>query len=187
MFTRRETAIPGLLLLHPRVQRDERGSFVKTMHEPFFRSIGLSAAYAEQFYTVSSADVLRGMHFQRPPHHCAKLVTCITGSILDVVLDLRAGSAGYGRAAGFVLNAESPVLLHVPVGCAHGFLVLGATATVHYSVTSPHVPALDDGVAWDSFGYDWPIACPTVSERDRRLPPLGDLVSPFHADLSGRG
>jgi len=176
------TGIPGCHLLQARVLGDARGSFVKTVHTPRFEELGLRTDWREEYFTVSARGVVRGMHFQLPPAEHAKLVFCLTGEVLDVVLDLRCGSPTFGQAKGFTLSAENGRGLYLPVGCAHGFVSLSEASGMYYKVTSVHAPEQDAGIAWDSFGFDWPVSDPVLSDRDRRHPALADFESPFHFD-----
>jgi len=176
------TDIPGCYILQPRVLEDPRGSFVKTFHVPRFEELGLRTDWREEYFTVSSSNVLRGMHFQLPPAEHAKMVFCLTGEVLDVVLDLRRGSPTYGMARGFSLSAQNGRGVYLPIGCAHGFVSLSPSAGMYYKVTSVHAAAQDAGIAWHSFGFAWPVNDPLLSERDRRHPTLADFVSPFVFD-----
>lgn len=174
-----ETAIPGLLEIVPAAHVDERGSFVKTFHRERFESLGLRTDFVEEYYTRSRARVLRGLHFQLPPHGHVKLVTCVHGRVLDAVLDLRAGSPTFGRHVLFALSARRPSLVYIPEGLAHGFFVPGSGAVLLYKVTSLHAPAHDAGILWNSAGIPWPDPDPIISDRDRSFPPLDGFVSPF--------
>ena len=174
-----ETGIDGCLELRCQQFRDVRGSFVKTFSRSSFAKLGLETDFVESFYTVSEARVLRGMHFQLPPADHAKLVYCISGEIMDVALDLRADSSTYGKCAVVALSEGSQNSLYLPRGLAHGFYVLRAPAVVMYHVTSEHAPALDAGVAWNSFGLEWPDQSPVLSQRDVGFAPFEDFVSPF--------
>lgn len=178
MFEPRPTAIPGCLELRPTPHQDHRGRFVKAFHTPTFDALGLRTDFKEAFHSTSHAGVLRGMHFQIPPCQHAKLVTCLTGGILDVVLDLRRASPTFGQAVGVELSAETGALLYVPEGCAHGFLAREASL-VHYSVTSEHAPDCDRGIRWDSFGFPWPVTEPILSARDQAFPALDAFSTPF--------
>jgi dTDP-4-dehydrorhamnose 3,5-epimerase len=173
------TALPGVVEVRPAVARDRRGTFVKTFHRARFAEHGLSLDFAEAYYTVSHARVLRGLHFQLPPHDHAKLVFCAAGRVLDVALDLRRGSPTSGRHALVELSAEAGNGLYLPPGLAHGFYVLQAPAVVVYNQTSAYAPSHDAGVRWDSAGIPWPDADPVLSERDRGFPALADFPSPF--------
>jgi dTDP-4-dehydrorhamnose 3,5-epimerase len=114
--------ITGVRLLRPAVRSDPRGRLVKTIEEDIFAQHGIPSTFAEQYYSVSAKGVLRGLHFQAPPHEHDKLVTCVEGDVLDVVVDLRSG-AGYGRHESFALSGDKGESVFVPSGCAHGFYV----------------------------------------------------------------
>lgn len=180
MFVERaETGLPGCFVLKTRVLGDARGAFVKTFHRERFTELGLRTDWAEQYFSVSGRGVLRGLHFQRPPAAHAKLVYCVAGAVLDVVLDLRRGTPTYGRHVKIPLDAGSGTLVYIPEGLAHGFLATSEAATLVYSVTSVYSPEHDTGVRWDGAGIDWPVADPIVSDRDRGFPPLEGFDSPF--------
>ena len=171
--------IEGLCVYHPKVVSDERGAFVKTYHRPSFANEGFEFDAQEEFYSTSARGVIRGMHFQIPDRAHAKTVTCLHGSILDVVLDLRRDAPTYGKHWSIVLSASKPVVLHIPVGFAHGFLSLEDESLVYYRCTTPHSPEHDRGIRWDSFGFEWPVADPILSERDHAFPSFTDYDSPF--------
>lgn len=170
--------LPGAWLLRLRRLDDTRGSFVKTFARSSFQAAGLAFDMAEEFYSVSDKDVVRGLHCQVPPHQHAKVVYCAMGSVLDVLLDLRAGPA-YGRVASITLDARQPALLLLPPGIAHGFRSLESGSLMVYKTSSEHAPSHDAGVRWDSIGFDWGIQQPVVSERDAQHPRLADFRSPF--------
>jgi dTDP-4-dehydrorhamnose 3,5-epimerase len=173
------TSIPGCA--HIRLERsdDERGTFVKVYQRSVADAMGFRDTVAEFYYSSSSRGVIRGLHFQCPPHDHAKTVVCIVGSMFDVVVDLRVGSPTYAQHATFSLDALTPSVVHVPAGCAHGFQALADDTLVGYLVSTEHEPSHDSGVRWDSAGVEWPLPGPVVSARDRSLPAVGDLVSPF--------
>jgi dTDP-4-dehydrorhamnose 3,5-epimerase len=156
---------------------------VKVYQRSVAGAMGLDTTVAEFYYSRSSTGVIRGLHFQSPPHDHAKAVVCIVGSIFDVVVDLRFGSPTYAEHATFLLDAAAPSAVHVPAGCAHGFQALSNDALVGYLVSSEHEPSSDTGIRWDSAGIDWPLANPLVSSRDQSLPRLADLVSPFRYEV----
>lgn len=173
------TELPGVVLVHAPVHGDERGSFRKTVHRDSFAEAGLRSDFREQYFSESVPGVVRGMHFQVPPTDHAKLVYCIAGRALDIVLDVRSGSPTYGRCASFEIDCSGPSV-YIPSGFAHGFCVLGEDpAILVYNVTTVHSPPHDTGVSWDSFGFDWPVDAPIVSERDAALPALPEFTSPF--------
>lgn len=179
MFEISETKIAGLRRLDPIVRSDARGRFVKTFHADFFAAHGLRTDFAESYYSLSRNGVLRGMHFQTPPAQHAKLVHCAAGRILDVVVDLRRSQPSYGQFVSFELDADKGSLLYIPEGCAHGFLALTDNAMTVYNVTSVYAPGEDSGILWSSFGFEWPISAPLLSDRDLGFQPLSRFDSPF--------
>lgn len=178
-FHLNQTAIPGCLELIPKVLRDERGLFVKTFHEGVFQEGGLNTHWAEEYYSVSKRGVLRGMHFQVPPHDHVKLVYCPQGRVFDVVLDLRLGSPAFGRFSVFELDEGKANMIYIPSGCAHGFYSFSNTATMVYKVSNVYAPEYDAGLHWNSIGVEWPDKCPVVSERDMSFGGFPDFVTPF--------
>src|SRR5258706_12995753 len=145
MFEVRPTALPGCLELTAVVRKDARGHFIKTVHAGFFDSHAMRSDFREQYYSVSHRNVLRGLHFQLPPQQHAKLVYCTAGSVLDAVLDLRAGET-YGRHILVEIGAEKANMIYIPEGCAHGFLTLSDSATLVYNVTSVYSAQHDTGI-----------------------------------------
>lgn len=178
-MTLRMTALEGCFEVQCTSRPDDRGTFLKIFHDQAFQSLGLCTSWAEEFITSSRRGVLRGMHFQAPPRQHAKLVTCLCGRVLDVVLDLRAGSATYGKTHSVELSWNSARSLYIPEGLAHGFLALEEGAMVHYKVSTIHSPEQDHGILWNSFGFAWPEGNPILSQRDRALPPLDAFRTPF--------
>lgn len=171
--------IEGVRILRPAARCDSRGRFVKILQEDAFSKHGIPTAYAEQYYSVSENNVLRGLHFQTPPHDHHKLVTCLDGEVFDVVVDLRNGSRTYGQHQSFELNGANGDSLFVPTGCAHGFYVRSKTATMFYNVTTLYAASHDTGIRWDSAGISWPSARPVVSDRDAAFPALAEFTTPF--------
>lgn len=178
-FERSRTGIDGCFEIMPRIHEDQRGRFVKLYHERHFRELGLETDYEEEYYSVSGARVLRGLHFQIPPMGHVKLVSCLHGSILDVVYDLRKQSDTFGRVFSLELNSEKGNMLYVPVGLAHGFYVMSEKA-VFLSVNSrKYAPESDRGIRWDSIPFHWPDKDPVISEKDREMPVLEAFQNPF--------
>ncbi len=171
--------IDGVLMLRPTARRDPRGSFVKILEHDTFAKHGLPTTFAEQYYSVSAQNVLRGLHFQTPPHDHHKLVTCIEGDVFDVVVDLRRGSRTYGQYQTFELKGANGDSVFVPSGCAHGFYVRSKSATMFYNVTTLYVATHDTGIRWNSAGIKWPSDRPTVSDRDAAFVPLAKFETPF--------
>lgn len=171
--------IPGCYELIARVVRDQRGLFAKVFHRDCFAEMGLNTTWREEYYSVSHRRVLRGLHFQVPPHDHEKLVYCISGRVLDAVVDLRRGSPTYGLHSIRELSSDKANALYIPRGLAHGFYVLSDLAVMVYLVSTVHAPAYDSGIHWTSTGIDWPDPSPIVSDRDQKLPALASFDSPF--------
>jgi dTDP-4-dehydrorhamnose 3,5-epimerase len=166
---------------------DNRGWFSETYHENRLRKIGISCAFVQENQSYSArAGTLRGLHFQSPPVAQAKLVSVLRGRVLDVAIDLRAGSPTYGKHVSVELSAESGQQFFVPVGFAHGFLTLEDSVTVSYKVSDYYAPAQEGGICWNDpdIALTWPISDGDIilSDKDRQLPFLKNLVSPFVYD-----
>ena len=174
-----QEVMPGLQLLQAFKHLDERGEFVKTFNEAAFAQMGIPLSPKEIVFSVSARDVVRGMHFQTPQSDHQKLVSCAAGAIIDVVVDLRKGSPSYGQHAAFELTDQNRHILLIPRGFAHGFLAMQDQSLVTYCTDTGHDPTCDSGIRWDSFGYDWPVKNPIVSEKDQHLVGLDEYQSPF--------
>ena len=174
-----EMEIEGLFLIKPRKFEDSRGKFVKTFHMDTFKEQGLSSDFKEGYYSTSQKNVLRGMHFQTPPHDHDKLVYVPHGSIIDVVLDIREGSSTYGKYVKQELNSDNGYIFYIPKGCAHGFLSLEDNTNVTYMQTTMYADNSDGGIKFDSFGCDWGDADYIVSDRDNSFTSFTDFVTPF--------
>jgi dTDP-4-dehydrorhamnose 3,5-epimerase len=179
MFAINDTNIRGFVELQPAIRMDTRGSFIKTFHQQFFAANNLATSFCEQYYSLSKQGVLRGLHFQLPPHDQAKLVFCVVGEILDVAVDLRTDSPTFGEHAKIILSAERANLAYLTTGLAHGFYVLSDSAIIVYNVTTVYAPAYDAGIRWDKAGVQWPDPSPIISERDAAFPSLAEFCSPF--------
>lgn len=163
------TSLDGVLEIESNKIGDHRGAFVKTFHADTFRQNNLESDFKESYYSVSKKGVLRGMHFQIPPHDHAKLVYVTEGVILDVVVDIRKPSPTFGRNFSINLSSKNAKSIYMDKGFAHGFLALSDSATVVYLTSSVHSPESDTGIKWDSFGFSWPEGPKKVSERDSKL------------------
>ena len=171
---------------------DSRGWFYESYSRETLRRHGVDIEFVQDNHSLSSAPgVLRGLHFQRPPHAQAKLVRCIRGRVWDAVVDLRAGSPTFGAAVTCELSAAQPQLLFIPIGFAHGFISLEAGTEVEYKVSSHYAPGFEVGVAWNdpTLAIAWPasVGAPILSEKDAGLPLLADIEIPFQFDGSPLG
>lgn len=183
MFECLPSAIPGCYEIRPRVFMDLRGKFVKTFQRDFFAEHGLNVEWPEEYYSISKRGVLRGLHFQLPPHDLVKIVYCTAGEVLDAVVDLRIGSATFGQHAIFRLTADTANMVYLPRGLAHGFLTISESATMMYKVSSVYNQEHDAGILWNSAGINWATFAPVLSERDANFPPLQKFYSPFLFNL----
>lgn len=174
-----ETQIEGCLIFKNRIFEDQRGFFSKVFSEEIFESVGKAMPVAEVYYSNSHKNVLRGMHFQTPPYEHTKVVSCLAGRILDVVLDLRKESKSFGQAISFELTPQNERTVVIPKGCAHGFYSFEDNSLVAYLVETVHNKAADQGVRWDSFGFHWPCKNPIISERDSFFKSFTDFLTPF--------
>ncbi len=173
------TPLEGAFIITLPAPKDSRGLFVKTFHETTLKEAGITFTLRESYFSISKKDVIRGMHFQTPPHQHSKIVFCPQGSILDVIVDLRKASPTYGQYFAHELSAENHKALYIPEGFAHGFKAVSDDAMTYYLVTSEHNKAHDAGIRYDSIGLDWGVAAPIVSDRDKSFAALADYESPF--------
>ena len=176
-------AIPELKLITPAIFRDERGFFSQTYQRKALADVGIDRTFVQDNHSLSrSKGVLRGLHFQIPPHPQGKLVRVIRGAIFDVAVDIRHGSPTFGSHVSVVLSADNWSQFWVPEGFAHGYCTLEPETEVIYKVTDNYAPECDRGLAWDdpALGIAWPIAQlePILADKDRRHPRLADL--PVH-------
>jgi dTDP-4-dehydrorhamnose 3,5-epimerase len=187
-FTATALAIPGVLVVTPRRFDDARGHFMETYRASEFAGLGIPARFVQDNQAFSKlAGTIRGLHFQRPPHAQAKLVRVLRGAAFDVIVDLRVGSATYGKWAGVRLDPDGTQVF-VPRGCAHGYATLEPNTELAYKCDAYYAAEADSGVnfADPAIGIDWPVAPRNaiVSDKDRALPPLRDVVSPFAMELT---
>jgi len=173
------TGIEGCFEIRPRIFEDQRGKFVKLFHREFFDDLGLQSSYEEEYYSVSSARVIRGLHFQVPPKEHVKLVSCLQGEILDVVYDLRANSKSSGKVFSLPLSSEKGNMLYVPEGLAHGFYTVSEKATFLSMNSRKFASECDRGIRWDSIPFEWPDKNPVVSEKDTNMVSLDAFDNPF--------
>jgi dTDP-4-dehydrorhamnose 3,5-epimerase len=176
----RPLAIPGVLLVEPRVFGDERGFFLESYNRAAFQAAtGLDVDFVQDNHSRSAGGVLRGLHYQLPPGAQGKLVRVTAGSVFDVAVDVRRGSPTFGRWVGECLSESNHRQMWIPAGFAHGFLVLSDVADFLYKTTDYYAPAHERVIAWNDadLAIAWPIEgrVPVVSGRDRQGPRLRDL------------
>lgn len=175
-----KSKISGCFKLKPDIHKDNRGFFIKNFHSDFFIQNNLDYNFCEDYYSESCKGVLRGMHFQTPPHDHNKMVLCMSGKILDVVVDLRIGSPTYGMHDTFEIDSENAEIIYICKGLAHGFYTLSEKALVYYKVSSLYDSNSDSGIKWDSIGFDWPDKEPITSKRDQSFVSIDEFTSPFY-------
>ncbi len=174
-----ETKLEGVYIIEQSVFADDRGCFVKTFHKDTFLEKGLESSFSESYYSESKKDVIRGMHFQTPPYDHAKIATVIVGEIIDVILDIRPQSPTYGKYITVDLSRENRKSVYIPKGCAHGFMSLKNDSVVYYMTSTVYAPNNDAGIKWNTFGYDWNVKNPIISDRDKNFIGFKEYKSPF--------
>jgi dTDP-4-dehydrorhamnose 3,5-epimerase len=165
------TPLEGLSIVNVDYFKDERGFFIESWNRRHFAEAGLPADFVQDSHSASRFGVLRGLHYQDMRAPMGKLVRCTVGRILDVALDLRAGSPTFGRWFSMELTAENKTLLYIPVGFAHGFATLSEHCEVQYKQTEYYNPEAEGGIAWNDpdVAIDWPYPNPVLSKRDQAL------------------
>ena len=179
-------SLAGAYVIEPFVHSDERGQFVKNFHARELAEAGSAIRTTRRVLLHFRTRRVAGDALSSSALRHQKLVSCLAGRVLDVLVDLRRGSTTYGESCSLELSAERPQLLWIPIGLAHGFVSLRDGSCVTYKTDCEHAPLYDCGIRWDSFGFDWPLAEEEliVSPRDRLLPTLAEFASPFVDDLS---
>lgn len=179
-----KTDIEGVFIVEPRVFGDARGYFFESYNERDFRDqSSIEVTFIQDNESCSSYGVVRGLHFQKPPYTQSKLVRVVEGTVLDVAVDIRKGSATYGQHVAVELSADNKRQLFLPKGMAHGFAVLSERAVFQYKCDEYYHPEAEGAIAWDdpTLAIDWKIERDRVllSDKDRRHPLFNDFVTPF--------
>jgi dTDP-4-dehydrorhamnose 3,5-epimerase len=170
--------LEGLVIIEPRFFPDERGFFAETYKASEYKAHGVGLDFVQDNHSKSSRGVLRGLHFQRPPHEQGKLVRVIEGAVWDVAVDLRPESPTYMKWYGIELSDANHLMLYIPPGFAHGFVTLSETAQFQYKCTAEYDKASEGGYRWNdpAFGIEWPLRDVIVSEKDGALPRFVDPI-----------
>ena len=169
------TSLADAWLIEIEPRGDERGFFARTMCREEFAAHGMASDYVQQNMSTSAqAGTLRGLHFQRAPHAEAKLVRCLRGAIVDIIVDLRAASPSYLRHEAFELTAANRRQLYVPPGFAHSFQTLTDDTEVSYLVSAAYAPVAEGGLRYDdpALGITWPLPVTAISDKDSKWPLL---------------
>ena len=178
-----KTTLDGLVLFKSTIIKDNRGYFMESYHQKNINKLIGNVSFVQDNESESTKGVLRGLHFQNPPYTQAKLVRCLKGSVLDVVLDLRKDSKTYGIFETISLTEENKKQLFIPKGFAHGFIVLSKSAILSYKVDNYYNPESESGIIWNDpdLNIDWKINKNEiiVSEKDKNLPTFNEIINPF--------
>jgi len=169
-------------LIKPKVFQDDRGFFLESYSEKVFKEQSIETKFVQDNHSMSrEKGVLRGIHFQKPPHAQTKLVRVVHGSVYDVIVDLRKGSPTFGQWEGFTLSAENFLMLYIPKSFGHAFCTLEDNTEFLYKVDEFYAPESDAGIIWNdpTLAIDWPVKNPVLSEKDKALPQLADFETPF--------
>lgn len=178
-----ETTIPGIIVIEPKVWKDDRGYFYESYNKKLFEQAGISHEFIQDNQSFSHRGTVRGLHAQAEPFAQGKLVRVIQGSVLDIAVDIRNGSPTFGQSVSVELSGENFRMLWIPPGLLHGFATLEDNTIFSYKVTNLYDKASEIGVRWDdpSLKIEWGLESKEIilSEKDKTLPLFSDFVSPF--------
>jgi dTDP-4-dehydrorhamnose 3,5-epimerase len=171
-----EAPLKGLLIIQPRIFKDERGFFFESFQAEKYQALGIPN-FVQDNVSCSKLHVLRGLHYQQP-HPQGKLVWVSKGAVWDVVVDIRRASPTFGRWFNITLNAETHTQFYVPPGFAHGFCTLEDDTVFHYKCTDYYSPQTERGIAWDdpALNIPWPVKQPVLSPKDQHYPSLTEIA-----------
>ncbi len=171
------TPIKDIFVIQPKVFEDERGYFFESYNTNFFKQNNIHIEFVQDNQSLSQKNVLRGLHFQNPPYAQGKLVRVVTGSVLDVAVDIRKDSPTYGKHFSIVLDSKKKNMLWIPQGFAHGFLTLEDNTIFSYKCTNSYHKNSEDSILWNDpdIGIDWGTHTPLLSERDKEAKLFKDL------------
>jgi len=177
----KEIFIKGPLVLQARIFFDDRGYFFESYNKEAFEKFGIAADFLQDNQSMSQKGALRGLHYQAPPFAQGKLVRVVKGAVYDVIVDIRKGSATYGKHFGLELSEENFTMFWIPPGFAHGFSTLKDHTIFQYKCTQVYTKESEGGILWNdpSLAIDWQVESPILSPKDQVLPPLSELNTPF--------
>ena len=173
--------IEGLLIVRPAVFEDDRGYFFEAFNAEKFKQAGLQTKFVQDNLSKSSKDVLRGLHFQNPPHGQGKLVSVVRGAVLDVAVDIRKNSPTYGQHYSIILSEKNKTQFYIPPGFAHGFKTLEDNTIFSYKCTEGYNKDAEGSIKcnYEQLGIDWDVKNPIISEKDQIAPSFEELNSQF--------
>lgn len=172
----------AVLVIQPAVFEDYRGYFLESYSEEKLAKIGLNEKFTQDNESLSTQKgVLRGLHFQNPPHAQGKLVRVTKGAVYDVALDIRINSESYGQHFGYELNETNKTMIYIPPGFAHGFVTLQENTIFNYKCTNNYNKASEGGITWDdpTLNIDWQVEIPILSDKDKTNEPFDSFKSLF--------
>jgi len=173
-FSFKPLSIPDVILVEPKVFPDDRGFFLETFKASDFEKANLPTSFAQDNFSCSKKDVIRGLHYQKNPKAQGKLVSVLKGGVWDVAVDIRRQSPTFLKWVAAELNDRNHSMLYLPPGFAHGFAALTKEVYLLYKCTNEYDPQADAGICWDDqdIAISWPVDCPILSVKDRQLPSL---------------
>ena len=176
-----EPHIKGLLVLKPKIYKDNRGYFLETWNQESFKNIGIDVNFSQDNQSLSKKGVVRGLHFQNPPYAQGKLVRVIKGEVLDVALDIRKNSITYGKYFSIKLSGENHVMFWIPPGFAHGFSTLKDDTIFSYKCTNPYNQKSENSISCmdPELAIDWKIKKPIISQKDQEAQFFSNFISKF--------
>ncbi|OOZ40910.1 dTDP-4-dehydrorhamnose 3,5-epimerase [Solemya pervernicosa gill symbiont] len=183
-----ETALPGAVIIEPKVFGDQRGFFMETWQSSRYADANIGDRFVQDNLSRSSHGVLRGLHYQQP-YAQGKLVQVLEGEVFDVAVDIRVGSPSFGQWVGVMLTGENRRQFYVPEGFAHGFCVSSESALFCYKCTELYHPETEQSIRWDdpAIGIEWPLEQPLLSQKDRDAPVLAELDQALLPQFSAAG
>lgn len=176
-----ETPLSGLFIIEPKVFQDVRGYFYESYNQKVFHQLQITDNFVQDNQSLSQKNVVRGLHFQRPPYAQAKLVRVIKGAVWDVVVDIRKHSPTYGQHFGIELNENNFLMLYIPIGFAHGFATLQDNTIFAYKCSNFYHKESEDTILWNdtTLNIDWKVTHPILSDKDKAGKTFKELTSPF--------
>ena len=171
-FQFKKSDLKDVVIITPQLFLDERGYFLETYKKSEFEAFGICDVFIQENHSFSQKGILRGLHYQIPPHSQGKLVRCIEGEIFDVAVDIRKNSSTFGKWVGILLSEQNKKMCYIPQGFAHGFYTLSKTAHVLYKMTAEYSPQCERGIIWNdpTVGIQWPSDKAMLSEKDKNNP-----------------
>jgi len=172
-----KTKLDGVILIRPEVHYDERGFFLESYTKKYFEEAGIKDEFVQDNHSFSIRNTIRGLHYQEEPYAQSKLIRCISGEIMDVVVDIRMDSDTFGKYVSAILSSENKNMLYIPRGFAHGFLVMSDYAEVVYKTDNYYSRDHERGIIWndEDIGIDWPVKNPIISAKDKSWPGLRNI------------